>query len=485
MDNECRWRQRATKIMTAALNAVDPEQALRRHVRREGKWLHVGERSYDLDTRERVFVVGGGKAGSPMALAIADLLGDRLTAGLINVKHGHTATRWQVTFGSHHLSLPPALKTEQPDPVGSPGPTAGRSGDRPGTISTVLDIVEAGHPVPDAAGLAGARRILDLLDGLTERDLVICLISGGGSALLPLPAPGITLDDLQALTGVLLRSGATINEFNAVRKHCSQLKGGQLARRAAPAALVCLILSDVVGSPLDTIASGPTVPDPTTFADAYTVLERYGIVEKVPPSITARLRRGLAGEIAETPKPGAPCFRRVQNVVIGDNRIAARAAQAEAELLGFRSQILTTYAEGEAREVAKVCAALAKEMADSGTVLAPPACLLLGGETTVTVRGQGKGGRNQELTLAAARALDGWERTMVVSLATDGTDGPTDAAGAVATGSTISRARALGLDPAAHLANNDAYPFFAALGDLIFTGPTNTNVNDLVFVFAF
>ena len=461
-DNERRWRQQATEIITAALNAVDPEQAIRRHVRREGKWLYVGKQRYDLSGFERIFVVGGGKAGSPMAAAIADLLGDRLTAGVVNVKRGYTASRWQVRFGSQ----PPSLSPHRPSlPLG-------------------LDIVEAGHPLPDEAGLAGARRIFELLDGLSERDLVICLISGGGSALLPLPAPGITLEDLQALTDALLRCGATINEFNSVRKHCSQIKGGQLARRAAPAALVCLILSDVVGSPLDTIASGPTAPDPTTFADAYNVLDRYDILDAVPPSVVVHLWRGMAGEIAETPKPGDPCFRRVRNLIIGDNRMAARAAQAEAERLGFRSQLLTTYVEGEAREVARVCAALAKEMADSGIPLAPPACLILGGETTVTVRGQGRGGRNQELALAAALALEGWERTMVVSLATDGTDGPTDAAGAVATGSTIARARALGLDPIAHLADNDAYPFFAALGDLIFTGPTNTNVNDLVFIFA-
>jgi hydroxypyruvate reductase len=471
MDEEHRWRQQAVGIMTAALNAVDPEQAVRRHVRREGRWLHVAERRYDLSGFERVFVVGGGKAGSPMAIAVAELLGDRLTAGVVNVKRGYTASvrlsahdeaRWQVTFGSHlssfgsfRLSLPPAL-----------------------------DIMEAGHPLPDAAGMAGARRIFGLLGGLTERDLVICLISGGGSALLPLPAPGITLDDLQALADVLLRSGATINEFNSVRKHCSQLKGGQLARRAAPATLVCLILSDVVGSPLDTIASGPTVPDPTTFADAYGVLERYAVLEAVPTSVVAFLRRGMAGDVVETPKPGAACFQRVQNLIIGDNRMAAGAALAQARALGFQSQILTTYAEGEAREVAKVCVALAKEMVDSGAPLAPPACLILGGETTVTVRGEGKGGRNQELALAAAMALDGWERVMIISLATDGTDGPTDAAGAVATGSTLSRAQALGLDAAAHLTNNDSYPFFAALGDLIFTGPTNTNVNDLILVLA-
>ena len=348
-----------------------------------------------------------------------------------------------------------------------------------------IEVIKASHPVPDAQGLAGAQRILDLVTGLSERDLVVCLISGGGSALLPLPAPGITLNDLQVLTGLVLRSGATINEFNAVRKHCSQIKGGQLARISMPATLVSLILSDVVGSPLDTIASGPTVPDPSTYFDAFRVLERRGILERVPSSVVAHLQQGMAGEIPETPKPGDDCFQRVQNVIIGDNRIAARSAHAQAQSLGMRSQILTTYAEGEAREVARVCAALAKEMAETGMPLTPPACLILGGETTVTVRGEGKGGRNQELALASALALESWERTMVVCLATDGTDGPTDAAGALATGATVARARALGLDAIDHLTKNDAYPFFSALGDLIFTGPTNTNVNDLLFVFAF
>jgi glycerate 2-kinase len=257
-----------------------------------------------------------------------------------------------------------------------------------------------------------------------------------------------------------------------------------LARHVVPATLVCLILSDVVGGPLDSIASGPTVPDPTTFTDAYAVLERYRALEAVPGSIIAHLQKGMAGEVADTPKEGDPCFDRVQNVIIGDNRLAALAAESRARDLGLRSEILTTYAEGEARDVGKVCAALAKEMADSGRPLTPPACLILGGETTVTLRGKGRGGRNQELALAAALALAGWERTMIASLATDGTDGPTDAAGALVDGDTITRAQALGLDARSYLADNDSYTFFAALGDLVFTGPTNTNVNDLIFVFA-
>jgi len=457
------WQQPVAQILTAALRAVDPQQAVSCQVQRQGQWLQVADRRYHLDRFERVFVVGGGKAGRPMAAAVSDLLGDRVTAGVANVKHEHTNRGWQVTFGSHL----PKRAVRHADPL--PG----------------IEINEAGHPVPDAEGLAGAERIFELVGDLSEADLVICLISGGGSALMPLPAPDLTLVDLQTLTDLLLRSGATINELNAVRKHCSRIAGGQLARHVAPATLVCLILSDVVGSPLDTIASGPTAPDPTTFADAYAVLERYQAMELAPPSVVAHLRRGLAGDIAETPKPGDPCFAGVQNVIIGDNHIAADAAQAQAEALGFGSLILTTYAEGEAREVAKVCAALGKEMTSSGLPLAPPACVILGGETTVTVRGQGKGGRNQELALAAALALDGWENVVVACLATDGTDGSTDAAGAVATGATVSRARAMGLDPVAYLADNDAYPFFAALGDLIVTGPTDTNVNDLIFVFAF
>jgi hydroxypyruvate reductase len=244
------------------------------------------------------------------------------------------------------------------------------------------------------------------------------------------------------------------------------------------------LLSDVVGSPLDVIASGPTVPDSSTFAQAYAVLERYGVVEEAPPSVVARLRRGMAGEIPETPKASDPCFARVQNVIVGDNRIAAQAAAGCARELGFSAQVLTTFVEGEAREVARVCAALVKEEAQANAPLPRPACLILGGETTVTVRGRGKGGRNQELALAAALALDGWPDVAIAGLGTDGTDGPTDAAGAVTTGHTVRAGRALGLDARAALADNDAYRYFAALGDLIVTGPTQTNVNDLVFALA-
>jgi hydroxypyruvate reductase len=348
-----------------------------------------------------------------------------------------------------------------------------------------VDAIEAGHPIPDQAGVEGTQRMADLLAGATERDLVLAVLSGGGSALLVLPAPGLTLADLQDTTDLLLRSGATIVELNAVRKHLSQIKGGGLARLAGRAPVVSLILSDVVGDPLDVIAAGPTAPDPTTFAEAWAVVERYGLVERLPEGTRRHLQAGLDGDLPDTPKPDDPLFERVHNLLVGNNRLAAEAAVEAARANGLNALLLSTYVEGEARQVARVAAALAKEMVAHGRPAPLPACLVWGGETTVTVRGQGKGGRNQELALAAALALEGLPQVLLVALGTDGTDGPTDAAGAVATGKTINRARSLGLDPVAHLENNDAYPFFHALNDLILTGPTGTNVNDLMFLFAF
>jgi glycerate 2-kinase len=432
-------------IIKAALAAVDPGEAVRRQVQRSGATLRIGDRTYQLDDYKRVLVIGGGKAGVPMAAALAEILQDRLADGLVVVKRGHVLA------------------------------------ERIGAV----EVVEAGHPLPDEAGVQGAGRMVSLLEGASEGDLVICVISGGGSALMTLPVQGISLADLRALTGKLLACGATIGEINAVRKHCSRIKGGQLARLASPATLLSLILSDVVGNPLDVIASGPTVPDPTTYDDAYRVLEKYGVVKEVPASIVEHLQAGMAGRILETPKPGDSAFARVQNLIVGSNELAAQAAMEEAERLGFKAMVLSTFIEGEAREVAKVFAGLAKGMAWHDQPLAPPACLVAGGETTVTLRGQGKGGRNQELALAAALALEGWEKVMVVSLATDGNDGPTEAAGAFASGTTVARGQALGLSAQAHLENNDSYAFFAALGDLVLTGPTNTNVNDLIFTFAF
>jgi glycerate 2-kinase len=436
-------RSKALAILAAALEAVDPEEAIRDQVSLTDDTLRVGERAYDLSHYRRIIVVGGGKAGASMAKAIEEILGPRTVAGLVNVKYGHTAD------------------------------------------TRVLKVNEAGHPIPDEAGLDGARRIAELAKGAGEGDLVLCLISGGGSALLPLPSEGITLADLQTLNDALLRCGATINEINAVRKHLSRIKGGGLAHLAYPAELVSLILSDVVGNPLDVIASGPTVADASTFAQACSVIKKYGLWGKIPPSVAERLQQGRDGLVPETPKAGDPIFARTYNLVVGSNEIAARAAIVRARELGFNTLLLSTFVEGEAREVGRVFAAVAKEIAYSGQPVPRPACVVTGGETTVTLRGQGKGGRNQELALAAALEIAGLKGAMIIGLATDGTDGPTDAAGALADGTTIERAQARGLDAARYLADNDSYHFFEALGDLIVTGPTNTNVHDLTFVFVF
>jgi glycerate 2-kinase len=456
-ENSEKTRELAWQIMHAALNAVEPGAAVRRHLHLANSRLRIGglhgaERTYDLNEFDRALVVGGGKAGAPMAAAVNEVLGPRLAGGVVVVKHEHLLD----------------------DPTAT-GP---------------IEIVEAGHPVPDEAGLQGAGHIVDLLRSTTSRDLVLCLISGGGSALMTSPMPGISLADLQSLTQVLLGCGATINEINTIRKHISQLKGGQLAQLASPAPVISLILSDVVGDPLEVVASGPTVPDPTTFGDAWSILERYGVLDGVPASVTNHLDDGLKGAISDTPKPSDPIFDRVQSVIVGSNRLAAQAAAAEAQRLGFDTILLTTFLEGEAREVAKAIAGLAKGLVSGETThpsdraLLQPACLVLGGETTVTLRGDGKGGRNQEMALAAALSVADWEGILIAFLATDGTDGPTDAAGAFADGSTVARANRLGLDAEVHLAGNDSYHFFQKLEDLIITGPTNTNVNDLALILA-
>ncbi len=430
--------------MAAALQAVDPAESVRRTLRREGATIVVGDRRYEPGLDGRVIVVGAGKAGAPMAQATYEVLGDCITTGLVVVKEGH---------------------------LGASGPQIGP-----------IRLCQASHPVPDERGMQAAEHMIGLLQGLREHDLVLVLISGGGSALMALPAEGLTLGDVQILTGTLLRCGASIGEINTLRKHCSRVAGGQLARSAAPAQVAALIVSDVVGSPLDVIASGPTVPDPSTYADAWTIIQRYGLEHELPSAIVAHLQRGYAGAGAETPKADAPFWPHVHNMIIAANATAAETAAAVARRYGFHTLLLTTFLEGEAREVGKVAAALARELALRGAPLDRPALIIAGGETTVTLRGHGLGGRNQELALGAVSALAGLPDTLLVALATDGGDGPTDAAGAVVTGETWARARANGLDPAAALQQNDAYHFFAALDDLLRPGPTLTNVNDLLFI---
>jgi hydroxypyruvate reductase len=433
-------RRAVASILTAAIRAVDPQAAVARAVRRRGQILRVGRRRYDLRAVRHIYLVGAGKACAPMAAAWERLLDDRLTAGVVVVKYGH------------------------------------------GMPLRRVEVLEAGHPLPDHAGARAADRILEMVSQAGASDMVVCLISGGGSALLPAPVEGITLPEKMAVTDLLLRSGATIVEINAVRKHLSRIKGGRLARAAAPARVVGVVLSDVPGDPLDAIASGPISPDPTTFADAVAVLRRYGLLDRVPPSVRDYLQRGQAGQAPETPKPGDPLFARVQVEVVGNIDRAVDAAAAQAARLGFRPLILTTRLEGEAREAARVICSVARTVRERGRPVRPPACLLAGGETTVTVRGPGRGGRCQEFALAAALAIEGWEDVVVAACGTDGTDGPTDAAGAVADGTTRRRAREAGADPARALADNDAYPLFHRLSDLLVTGPTRTNVTDVYAV---
>lgn len=430
-------RKQALAILRAALKAADPVEAVLRHLQMKDGVLIAGKRRYGLKSFRRVLVIGAGKAGAPMAQAVERLLGRRIESGLLNVKYGHVAKLRRV------------------------------------------ELNECGHPVPDEAGVRGAQRIAEIAREATAEDLVICLMSGGGSALLPFPAPPVTLADKQGTTRLLLESGANIHEINAVRKHISEIKGGQLARLAYPATVISLLLSDVIGDNLDVIGSGPTAPDASTFDGAAAILRKYRIYDRVPAEVRARMEQGLRGEIAETPKAGDEALSRTQNLVVGSNALAVDAAAVKARELGFRTMVLSTFIEGETRDVARMHAAIAKQMRVSGQPLRPPACVISGGETTVTLEGDGLGGRNQEFALAAAIDIAGLADTLVLSAGTDGSDGPTDAAGAIADGTTVDRAAAKGLDAKDFLRRHDSYHFFDPLGDLIKTGPTNTNVMDI------
>ena len=430
-------RRAAVRLLATALRAADPGTAIHRAVVRDQRRLDVAGEEHDLDRLGALFVVGGGKAGAAMAAALEEILGDRIRAGVVSVKHGH------------------------------------------GVPTRRVRVIEAGHPLPDAAGVGAADEVLALARHAGEGDLVFVLLSGGGSALLTAPAAGITLPDKLTVTRLLLEAGAPIGELNTVRKHLSRVKGGHLARALLPARSVTLVLSDVLGNPLDVIASGPTAPDPTTFDAALDVLRRRHLLEGIPAGARGYLQAGAAGRVPETPKPGDRAFAWTRAAIIGDITAALRPAAVEARHDGFTTVVLGEDVEGEAREVGAALGRRAKE-AREGRYGPLPVCLLQGGETTVTVRGAGKGGRNQEVALGAALEIDGLPDALIVSAGTDGTDGPTDAAGAVADGTTLRRAQAQGLDPRAALARNDAYPFFAALGDLLITGPTLTNVNDLM-----
>jgi len=427
----------ARAIFDAGLKAVDPIKAVKNHVNRNGNSLRVQGIEYDVAAYENIYVIGMGKAAASMAKAVEDILGDKLTAGIVNVKYGHTV---------------PLNK---------------------------IKINEAAHPVPDDAGLKGSQEIIGILKDTTEKDLVICLISGGGSALLPLPAGNLTLKDKQAVTKSLLECGADIHEINSIRKRISAVKGGRLAALVYPSTLISLILSDVIGDDLDVIASGPTVPDTHTFHDCRNIIQKYKLDQRVPKSVIGYIEKGCSGEIEDTPKSDSSVFERTQNAIVGSNILAVSAAKEKAEELGYNSLILSTFIHGETEEVAKVHTAIAKEVISSGNPLKKPACIISGGETTVTIEGKGLGGRNQEFVLAAALDIKGLNDVVILSGGTDGNDGPTDAAGAIADGATISRASKLGLNAYEHLCDNNSYNFFKPLGDLLITGPTNTNVMDL------
>ncbi len=445
-------KSNAEQIFRAAIDRVNPAPMIERALRLDlaSETLHVvgSEIAYDLRRFDRVFATGMGKASARMALGLENVLGSRLSGGLVAVKEGHVE----------------ALER--------------------------IRLIESSHPVPDGRSVEAARSILELGASLgttlSDRDLVIVLVSGGGSSILCAPAPGLSLDDKIATTKLLLSCGATIHEMNCVRKHLSAVKGGQLATALAPATVLALVLSDVIGDELDTIASGPTVPDSTSFADAAHIVRRYNIEDRLPASVALRLRSGAAGGLgapSETPKPGDPVFDRVKTVLVGTNRLALEAAKTEAQRLGYNTLVLSSRLKGEARELALTFLGIGQDIAASGFPLNAPACVIAGGETTVTLRGKGKGGRNQEMALAFLAALGRsgrhGERLTFLSGGTDGNDGPTDAAGAVVNAGLYESGMSLGLDIDAALDTNDSYTFFKTAGGLLMTGPTNTNVCDV------
>jgi glycerate 2-kinase len=429
-------RHDARQIFKAGLKAADAAAAVSRHVRVAGEILDIDDRSYPLKKYRKIVVVGAGKGSAQMFRALANSLGDWFYGGIIIVKYGY--------------SVP----------------------------ASNIEIIEAGHPIPDENGLRATEQLIGLLQQTTGEDLVLCLISGGGSALLSSPAEGVSFHEKQEMTRMLLGCGAPIREINTIRKHISKVKGGRLAGVAYPSSLISLILSDVVGDSVSTIASGPTAPDLSTFSECQLILDRYELRNKIPRSIASLIEKGRRGEIEETPKPDDTIFDSVLNVIVGDNRLALSAAKQQAEILGYSVTVLEDYAEGEAVDIAVAHATIAKQIYALRN--APrPACIISGGEATVTLRGNGLGGRNQEFALAAAIEIDGLNDVVALSGGTDGTDGPTEAAGGIVDGGTVRRGQDQGLDAREYLTSNDSYHFLRSTGDLLVTGPTFTNVMDL------
>ena len=427
----------ALQSLECALNAADPKQLVHSKIKLENSCLRVAGNTFDLLKFKHVYVVGGGKASGAMAEAIEEILDTQITCGVVNVPYG---TKRQ---------------------------------------TRIVELNEASHPVPDNAGVEGTRRMMAIAEQAETDDLVVCLLSGGGSSLMPLPREGVSLEDNQAVTTALLKSGAAITEINVVRKHLSAFKGGWLAKKAYPATLINLVLSDVVGDPMDSIASGPTVPDPSTFSDAQKVLEKYGLWIAAPSSVRRIFSQGSEGLLEETLKAGDSAFANVHNVVIGNNRTGSLAAAEYLKSEGLKTIHFDEPLEGEARQIGTGLAKFASKVSAYDFSLPKPLAVVAGGETTVTVTGQGLGGRNQELALAAVLHIKDAETCVIASLSTDGVDGPTNAAGAIVDGYTLKRAMQVKLDPEKFLAENDSHTFFSQLNDLIVTGATGTNVNDI------
>ena len=430
--------QSINRIMKAAIDAADPIRVVERSIKLDKKHLQAGNKTFLLYPDSRILVIAIGKACLDMTRGAFNVIGDTISGGIAVCKHN-------------------------PDKISKIGK---------------IEVLIGSHPVPGEVSVHAAAKIEKLLSTTKEHDVVLLLISGGGSALVCLPAPGISLDDMKTVTSKLLRSGASINELNSVRKHLDLIKGGGLLKMAAPAQVGALVISDVVNNPLDVIASGPAVPDPTTFHDAKTVLEKYIGMQNLPNSVVDRIEAGCRHEIEETLKPEDPLASFAEHTIVASNKLSAQAAHEQAILEGFDSEILTCELIGEAKEAGKYLAGLVKTKKPRKRTFFG----IAGGETTVVVKGSGLGGRNLEVALGAVNELAGSEKCMLITLATDGEDGPTDAAGAYVSGETLFKAKSLGLDPDQFLANNDAYHFFEKTGGLILIGPTGTNVNDLNFI---
>jgi glycerate-2-kinase len=434
-----------TEALEEGLRAADPSAIIHRAVSFRDGTLSVGSVRLDLSNFDRIVVIGGGKASGKMAFQVERILNRRITSGLVNV------------------------------PKGAP---------RPGCNRIVLH--EAGHPLPSREGERGVRRMLKIVGKPSKKDLVICLISGGGSSLMTMPAKGISLQDLRETTALLLRSGADIVEINSVRKHLSETAGGRLAEKLFPACVLSLIISDVVGDDVEVVASGPTAPDSTTYLDARRVLQKYTLWQRIPRPVQRMISDGVERVARETPKAGSEVFDRVRNVIIGGNKLSCLAVAEKLKERGYDTMVLSMKVRGEAKEIGHLFGDLAREMVENRVPMRPPACIVAGGETTVTMAGagSGSGGRNQELVLAAALALEHTSRCYVASIGSDGIDGTTQAAGAFASSSTVRKARALGLEPEKFLREHNSNTFFKKMGGLFITGHTGTNVNDIIIAMS-